>query len=271
MQKHTFDYHYDGTRIPYSVWFSDSSDRVDMVIFLGTVQINKLPEWVAGKCPPRTAVVQGAPHWYAKPDGSDMSDFILYYTANAFSNIVATKKVTKVNAIGESQAAAAALLLFALIDGNEQYLRDMVLIQPLGFSKRVFCGTAEERVALFKKRIIKNGSRQLARLLLDRHLRYNHLQLSKMVNLKDPVCAAQYNSGLAFDVSAELRKLHELGHNIHIVCGAKDTIFPAREIRDSLRAESVPIEVTEVKGAPHSPLATKQGTRLLNQALELLK
>lgn len=271
MKQLTFDFLYGNKHIPYSVWFSDESDRVETIVFLGTVQINKIPEWVAAKCPPHTAVVQGAPHWHALPDGSDIPEFILTYTEDAVKKIFKNRKVSKVNVIGESQGAAALATLFASRDKYERYLGDVVLIQPLGFSKNIYYGTGEKKMKLFKRRVGRNASRQLAALLVDPKLRYNHRQLKKIANFADAVSVAQYASGLDFDITRDVQKLISRQHSVSVVCGSRDTIFPVREIRQTLSEHNLLVKIEVVLGVSHSPLATKQGTKLLNKAFSLLQ
>ena len=263
-----FKYFYDNKEIPYNIWFSDDSPTVDAVVFLGTVQVGKLPQWVAEQCPPKTAVIQGAPHWHAKEDGSDIPKYMFHYTESAFKSIIGCRSVKQLSIIADSQAAPGVIRLFSL-DKYRSYMKIMVLLQPLGLTATIYDDTDKHRMALFKKRILQNRYHQLSSLLLDRRLRYNHRLLNKMVNFKDTKATMQYSSGLRYNSLPDLQKLLQYSSNVKIVCGGNDRIFPASEIEANLRRNDMAIDVVSVRGVPHSPLATKQGTRLLNKAFEI--
>lgn len=269
MQKITLDYLYNDKKIVYNIWFSDDSHTIETVIFLGTVQIGRLPEWVAEACPPRTAIVEGAPHWHAKDDGSDILEYMRNYTEQAFKGLIGARGVSRLHVITDSQAAPGAILLF-LEDKYRRYMKDLVLLQPLGLTKNIFVGNEKQRAELFKKRILMNGYHQLIPLLFDSKLRYNHSLLRRTVSFKDSKAIAQYSSGLAYDALPSLKKLYEFNPNITVICGEKDKIFPPNEVRASLKSTGVPIDVVVVSGAPHPPLATKLGMRMLNKAFEVL-
>ena len=269
MVRRQFIYDYNGKQIDYSVWFTSDEQAIDTIVFLGTVQIDKLPEWVAESCPPRTAVVQGAPHWYAREDGSDIPDFMLNYTKSAFGVIADSYKFDSVDIIAESQAAPCVVQLLTL-DEYSARLKSLVLLQPLGFNSSAFEGTDERRLELFRKRIIRNAYHQLTALLLDSRLRYNHRLLGRRVKLSEPRSRCQYNSGLKHDALPDLGQLFSLNDQITIICGSKDRMFPAAEIKANLRQLDLPIPVRVVAGIPHSPAASKQGTKLIKAAFSEL-
>lgn len=91
-----------------------------------------------------------------------------------------------------------------------------------------------------------------------------------MTSFRDPKVKAQYNSGLKHNALPDLRKLLSLNKEITIICGAEDELFPAHEIEASLKREVLKVPVKKVSGVPHSPLATKQGNKLLQKAFSLL-
>lgn len=80
MRKDTYIYRYGTHEIPYDVWYSAGTSRVDTIVFLGTVQVGELVKMTAQTCPPHVAVVEGAQHWYAADDGHDIPDFMIEYT-----------------------------------------------------------------------------------------------------------------------------------------------------------------------------------------------
>jgi hypothetical protein len=270
MFRKEFLYRYDGRDIPYSVWVSDESTTINTIIFLGTVQIENLPKWVTEACPPRTAVVQGAPHWFAKEDGSDIPEYMFGYTEDAFRSIAETFRFENLSIIAESQAAPGVIQLFANKKYTPYNVKNIVLLQPLGFNVNSFCGTDTDRMDAFKKRIIKNSYHQLADLFLDSRLRYNHKLLNKTVQFNDSSTQAQYNSGLKWDSLPDARKLILMNQNVTIVCGEKDKIFMPSEIKGNLEKANIPIRVVMMKGIPHSPIATRKGLVLLEKAFALI-
>lgn len=269
MQSQEFNYNYDGQMIPCRVWYSDYSDEVERIIFLGSVQIGMLPKWVAEQSPPKTAVIQGAPHWHAKHDGSDIPEYMSEYSVTAFRALLRARTVKPSLIIAESQAAPGVIMLFARSEYSS-YMKSMALIQPLGLTEPIFRGSDRERIELFRYKIIQNGYYQLASILTDTRLRYNYRMLTKHTSLKDPKSAAQYNSGLKNDSLPVLKELLKINRNVTIVCGGRDKIFPETEITNNLKDHGIDIEVVKVENVPHSPLASKQGIKLLEKAFDLL-
>jgi hypothetical protein len=127
LKKWDFLYPYRRKLIPYSAWSSGTSGRIETVIFLGTVQIEQLAVWVAESCPPHTLVVQGAPHWYAKPDGSDIPEFMFGFTKSAFDTLLKHFSIRLVRVVVESQAVPGIVGLF-LLDEYTRYLGKLVLV-----------------------------------------------------------------------------------------------------------------------------------------------
>ncbi len=263
------DYSYAGKSIRYSLWHTDLSGGIKTVIFLGTVQIGKLPKWVAESCPSGTIVAQGAPHWHAKDDGSDIPAYMLGYTRSALQAIVDNYLIKTVNVIADSQATPSVLQLLGQ-DPYAQYLDKLVLLQPLGLNHTSFSGNHTARIAEFKKRILKNAYHQVPALLTDNRLRHNHRQLTKKVRFGDEKTRAQYDSGLLHNAIPDLKRIIEVNKKLHIICGENDEIFPASELKKTLLDNDIAVEVSVVKGVPHSPLGTRNGSLLLRAAFEYL-
>lgn len=265
-----FTYQFHAQTVEYSIWFTDLNPDIKTIVFLGTVQIGRLPAWIAQDCPEGTAVVQGAPHWLAKDDGSDLAEFMYRFTEDALMNILEVRHAKKLRIIVDSQATPNVLTLLA----SDQYIAQVgtvVLIQPLGLNPDAFSGTAEERTTLFKKRVAKNFRHQLASLLSDRRLIHNHKQILRTVGYSNAKFDAQYNKGLMCDATKDLQKLHSAGISMGIICGTKDELFPAAEIEAMLRKNHLAIPILLIPGAPHSPLATRHGMKLFNAALAYLE
>ena len=263
MVRHEFSYIYRDTNIPYVIYSNTDEPTIETILFLGTVQVGKLPKWVAELCPTRTAVVQGAPHWNAKADGSDIPAFVRGFTKSAFANVFRAFSVSSPIVIADSQAAPAVVSLFA---SSRYDWSKLVLLQPLGLTVKAYGNSSKERATTLKRRVVSNARYQLLPLLYDKRLRYNHKLLNKTVNMRDTKATAQYTAGLKYDIVPELAKLYNVNQNIVVICGEYDKLFPASEIRKSLRKSNVSLKITTVKKVPHSPLASRQGGKLLNEA-----
>jgi len=272
VSKIDFVYAYGAKRIPYSVWYTSTLETVKTVIFLGTVQVGKLAEWVVADSPPGTVVIEGAPHWHAKDDGSDMHQYMYDFTEDAFVNVVKTFSLNRseqVNVIADSQASPAIIRLF-LTKRYKPYRRALVLLQPLGLNRSAYPGESTERLENFKNRIAANARHQLLPIFTDSRLRHNHRTLLKTVGIRNAKAEGQYSSGLACDSTNDLRHLYATNKDIIIICGEQDKLFPPNEIRDTLRKHDIGIDIQLVPRVPHSPLATKYGQRLLTKAFSYL-
>lgn len=262
-----FQSSYNGQSITFVAWANHTNGPVVSVLFLGTLQVAKLPRWVAESCPPGTVVVQGLPHWYARDDGSDMPEFSVNFIRCAFDALINQHDFDKVNVIAESQAVPGVTKLLAR-PKYQPHLKQLILLQPLGLNSQAFAGSLDQRISVFQKRINANLVQQLGPLLTDRRLRYNHRLLFKSVNLRNAKDRAQYGSGLTYNAIPDLQQLYKVNPNIRIICGAKDKLFVPAEIQESLRAAQLQIAVTTVSGVPHMPLATRLGRRLLHGCFE---
>ncbi len=269
MIKRNFTYGYHDTAIDYDVWLTSDDEQLDTIIFLGTVQIGKMPEWVAAKCPPRTAIVQGAPHWHAKDDGSDIPDFMLGYTGSALKSLLTDYTFGSLSIIAESHAAPGVAQLLAT-DTTYADVNNVVLLQPLGFSAMGYADTDEERMALFKKRLVHNACRQLPALLSDGRFRYSYRTITKVLDTRQPKTWAWYNSGLMHDILPNLKKVISRGCGVTVICGANDKLFPAHEVRAGLQGANIEVPVIEMSGVTHPPLGSRQGMKLLRAAFAAL-
>lgn len=264
MNERVFDY--QGRRVPYVYWSTPGRAQKKTIIFLGTVQVANLPKWVVEACPLNTIVVQGAPHWIAHDDGSDMPELMLAFTKCVVESLIADCDVQTMDVIAESQAVPAVLMLFSKQE-YVSYLHHLVLVQPLGLNRAAFPSTRQERLRIFSRRIVANAVHQVTALLFDARLRYNHRIVRQTVGISNQKTHLQYDSGLKYDSVPDLKRLYEANQNIAVVCGGRDKIFPYREIIDTLARNEIDVEVRVINGVPHSPLATKYGQRLLDAAL----
>ncbi len=261
----TLSFQYKGKPINFEVW-KTGSDRPTAVLFLGAAQAGKLAERVARHCPPSTIVVQGLPHWLV--DDEDISIFAIKYTQEAFRSIISHYKLREVNILVESQAAPSVMKLFT-VDEFKDHLGDLALIQPLGLNYSTFSSTPDP-FSLFLNRTAHNAKYQWQQLL-DRMFYSNARQLSKYLDLRDPMFRTHYTTGLRQDISVELKTLHDAKErHITIICGANDKLFPPEEIAQTLERHRINMVVQQIPGIPHSPLATRHGLRLLRAAFNQL-
>lgn len=270
MRKEIFHFHYRGSEIEYAIWFTSPDKPVERIVFLGTVQVGKIAEWVARESPEATAIIQGAPHWFAKDDGSDVRDFVHDFSENALDNILLTHEASLLRIIGDSQSAAFTLKIAT----NKKYFNlvdTVVLLQPLGFNIQPYDTSPSKRMKTFRRRFMKNAIYHLVHVPTDARLRHSHRQVYELVSADSKKADAQYAAGLAYDALDDLEQAHKMGLKVSIICGSLDKLFPPKEIRHNLQARGLPIEVIEVPRVPHSSLPTKQGLKLLHAAFELAR
>lgn len=271
LQIYDFSYEYADQAIHYRIWLAGHNVPVKTVLFLGAVQIGKLPAWVAQNCPDGTAVVQGAPHWLASDDGSDIPAFMDCFTKEAFARVLASFPCNdELHIIAESQAAPCVVGVLAANSDYASRVRLVALLQPLGLNSASFGSTIDQRSDTFKRRTAKNLRHQIPALLHDSRLRYNHRQMLRIVGYDNTKSNAQYGTGLACDASADLQRLHAMSMPMVIVSGGNDMLFPPHEIRATLARGQLDIPLVIVPGIPHSPLAAKQGLRLFRTALNYI-
>jgi len=261
----TFSFEYRGRPIDFQVWRA-GAHRPKFVLFLGAAQAGKIAEWVARHCPPSTIVIQGLPHWFV--DDEDISTFAIRYTQEALRAVISHYSSHKIHILVESQAAPSVMKLF-MVDEFKNHLGDLVLIQPLGLNYSTFNNTSDP-FSLFLERTAHNAKYQW-RQLLDRMFYHNARQLSRQLDLRDPMFRTHYTTGLQQDISTELKALQDAKkRHITIICGTNDKLFPPEEIVRTLEQYKINIPVQQISGIPHSPLATRHGLRLLKAAFDQL-
>ncbi len=257
-------FHWNSQLIPISIWLSPQTKKVHSIIFLGIVQINKLPFWVAKDCPPGFAVIQGVPYWFARSDGSDMPDLIYDFAKQTFRFVCKNMKINSCNIIAESQAAPGAIRIAI---ENQNICENTILIQPLGLTTQSFLSSDRGAFAEVQRRSLENLRHQLPFFAIDRKLLYNYAKISRSAVRK--TVKNHYNSGLSHNAIDELQKLSQLG-NVQIICGADDKLFPPDEIRMMLAKNEIGTRITIVENVPHSPFASKQGRKLLAKSIDII-
>lgn len=260
---------YKNKQIPYNIYKNDDNLSISNVVFLGAMQVQKIPQWVAQSCPPGTVVIGGAPHWQVESEANDLIEFMIEYIKNTILYLVNNLNASGFNVIGESQSTPALIYLFAQ-DEFKQYAKKIILLQPLGFTSNTFCYTSDANIKIFKKRIISNMRYQLPSGIFDKRYRYNVKLLKNTVDFNKESTISQYSSGLSYDSMGDLANLYEVNKNITVISGAKDKLFPVQDIQRQLKACGMDIELLTVKGIPHTSLATRQGRHLLNKAFSII-
>lgn len=261
--KHT--YHYASKDVSIVAWQSPGTEHVRAVVLLGTVQIGKLAEWVAAACPAGTVVIEGAPHWQASADGSDIPEFMAEYSRQSLCHVLETYHPDRLHIIAESQAVPG--MLMAVIDKRyRKHIAKLTLLQPLGFNAAGFGQTDTTRIRTFKRRIAQNMRHQIRSLITDSRLRYNHRQLLQIIDMKSSEALAQYDSGLRYDALPDLQRVCAMHIPIHVICGGKDMLFRPAEIQSAFALSHTAVPVMTIPGVPHSPLATRHGIQLLHAA-----
>lgn len=267
MRKSSFIFDNRGREIEYDIWFTGPKDQISIIIFLGTVQVGDIPRWVAQACPPRAAIVQGAPHWFAEADGSDIPDFMLRFAVDAFDNIKRESDMRRIRVIADSQSAPSVLRILCreeLVDT----ISDVVLLQPLGLNRQAYGGGDDSaRLRIFKKRLSGNALSHIAPMIYDKRLRYSYRQQLQLAFSDGAKADAQYAAGLACDATDDLLRVYQSGVQVSIICGSRDKLFPPEEISRNLKSRGIPIQVKKVPGVSHTPLPSRRGLRLLRVAL----
>lgn len=267
--RHTASYRYQKQEIKYDVWTHKGEPLIHTILFLGTVQVGEMPKHISRLCPPGTAVIQGAPHWKAKPSSDDLIDFMYEFTKQAFEYINLNFHRAKfVTIIAESQAAPGALRLASSFTSQ---VENLVLIQPLGLNSSAFTGSASERAKELFKRAQRNVSLQVESLMKDQRMIRNYL-LMLGVNVRETILGKtsyQYGVGLSYSAIHDLAKV---ARKTIIIIGTLDQLFPYKEIVTDLASCDIDnIRMVRVQGVAHAPLGSRTGSKLLACAFELLK
>lgn len=263
MSKLDASYNWRGKKIKYSVWSNGELGKaVHFILYLGSLQTGIIPKIVLGQCPPRTIVVQGAPHWRASKSGDDIPEFMRIFSEEAYAFIARRFVLEKPHIIAESQAAPGAVVL-----GVNKQLDALTLMQPLGLNPQVYSRAYTENTRELNKRIKANLHHQLPALFNDSGQLFNFLQITGRYQWENVRGRAhnQYGSGLGFDVTPSLKRYKG---TVTIVVGENDRVFPPHEYVSSIRKLSN-IHIVTVPDVPHSSLLSKPGKVLLKTAFDL--
>ena len=247
------------------IYCSAGTKTVATWLFLGTAQVGRLAQWVAKSCPPGVAVIPGAPHWFANKDGSDVPDFIVRYTATMVDEL--TRRYGQpTSIIAESQAAGGVALYLQKVRDN---VGQLILLQPLGLNTHEYTRPPSPYSEL-QRRVNHNFLHQIPSLFTDLRLLFNHAFLIRTIKPGTSKAKAQSEAGLVCSILDPVKELFLDGTPIHIVSGEHDILFPPAEIRSNLDAAgmgSIPISI--VPKTPHSPLSTRAGRLLLDEAIRI--
>lgn len=269
IQSRTERYAYDDKQIEYTYWSTPRSSNTLTLFFLGVAQINELPKWVAEHCPNDMIVIQGAPLWNARKDGSDTVDFMFAYIKNVFEHICRSHDFDSINIIAESQSAPGTAWLFSQPEYNER-VKQIVLVQPLGLTRHVFGASVDDAAKVLTQRARRNLQYQLKAFLFEPRHRHSFRVVTKHVDLKKAVPKAQFGSGLLYDASPDFKRLSDVYPCIVIVCGENDKLFPPSELVSSLERYNIPMRVKTVPRISHETFVSKDGLQLLREALSIL-
>lgn len=266
-RKHTLHFNYKNEQIPFEAWQTeiDKDQKIYTILFLGTVQIGKNPLWIIRAMPKNSIVIQGAPHWLARPGREDLLSFIQSMTDAALQFSHQQWKHYPTTVITDSRSTPVTLQ--RLVENNAKiHPLSVILIQPLGLN---YPSLEQSPAKTLKKRTLKNLRHQLKYLPLDKKLRYNHYKITRMTILKHRprVVNEQYTNGLSLDAMPYLKILDKNHARITIITGELDRLFPYSEIAQNLKANLLNIPLEIIPGIPHSPLASKQGRKLLTAAI----
>lgn len=266
---HTFHYVYHGKRVDYRMHLSPGSTTVTAVVLLGTVQIGDMPLRAAMSCPPNTVIVQGAPHWMAKPDGSDVPEFVHKFTHAALRTIYKLWPASRYVFIAESQSVPSLLRALTRTPLGA-HASAVLLLQPLGFTHSEFGNTPQKRITELKKRVVRNSYHQIGGIITDKWLRYNHRLIHQSMKGRTQEALVQYDAGMAYNALPDLLQLHKIQKNIHIIAGEFDAIFPPKELSAHICQHLPNVTIHTVRGVPHVPLGTHKGKLLLQKAFTLV-
>lgn len=262
IQKHNLVFQYRSKSVPYSIYTNGKWDSITRILLMGTLQAASSAKTVIRNMPLGTAVIQGAPHWVAKADGSDITEFVFGYTAHAIDSVLRRNGRAPLHLIADSQAAPGAIY-YAMSHLNQ--LTRLTLIQPLGLNAHVFTGDAKNRTRILNTRGNATIRQQLSHIPTETAIIRNHLRVVWYLarNTHNGVAEAQYGAGLARSTISDLKQI--AGKlPIRIIVGEYDKIFPPAELAQSLSENDInDIEFIIAKGLPHSLLASRVGKRLL--------
>lgn len=267
LTKHVATFTYDNKPIPITIWINGPFASIHTVLFLGTIQIGRLPKIIASYCPTGVAVVQGAPHWHAQSNGKDIPDLIYAFTECMY-DFIQLQTHTRLNIIAESQASPGALQLTA---HKSPAINRIVLLQPLGFNSDAFSGTNTQRFDELLARTRKNFRYQSPSLATDIGLLLNYI-IMFVVSIRETAFGRMKNHYAAGLTLSSIDNLLAIKNIASIIIGENDQIFPYIEIAKTLKDNNIPnVHISTVANIPHSPLSSKAGKLLLSRAFDELK
>jgi pimeloyl-ACP methyl ester carboxylesterase len=264
--KHVAYFSYANQAIPVAIWVRGSFANVHTVLFLGTIQIGPLPKIIASSCPVGVAVVQGAPHWYAQPNGNDIPDLIYAFTEYIY-DFIQLQTLIRLNIIAESQAAPGALRLAARKNSK---IHKIVLLQPLSFNSDAFSATNAQNFDQLLARTRKNFHYQIPFLATDTGLILNYI-IMLAFSVRETALGRLKNHYAAGLTLSSVNDLLAVNNIASIIVGENDQIFPYSEIAKTLKDNNIQnIHISTIANIPHSPLSSKAGKILLFRAFNEL-
>lgn len=263
-------------RIPFSFWSNAVPGAApDTVLFLGTGQIGRIPKWVAAAAPPGVAVIEGLPHWHSHPDAHDLPEFSHAYTKSAYETVLETFALPRMHVIAESQATPSTMWLVNQMPGQ---IGNVALLLPMGLNTSNFGETDEARLSELKRRSLRTFLQPEQSPLRDPRNLYVAAGLlrANAPGLLNGATARKHAKGISADMSEEFRALlndaPQYSRQVFLFLGGKDTIFPADEISQALKAKSLhQPQVVVVPEATHASLAAKASRQLLQKAVEAVR
>jgi pimeloyl-ACP methyl ester carboxylesterase len=195
----------------------------------------------------------------------DIPEFMLNYTASIFDELL-RRYGRPASIIAESQAAGGVALYLQKVRDN---VGQLILLQPLGLNTHEYTRSPSLYSEL-QRRVNHNFLHQIPSLITDLRLLFNHAFLIRTIKPGTSKARAQYEAGLVCCILDPVKELFLDGIPIHIVSGEHDILFPPAEIRSNLDAAgmgSIPISI--VPKTPHSPLSTRAGRLLLDEAIRI--
>lgn len=271
-RKYTRTFEYDGRTIEFHCWNIEATDRTpDTIVFLGAGQVGRIPRWVALSAGPGVVVVEGLPHWEAHPSGHDTAEFAALYAKSAFLEIQKIFGITRIHLIAESQAAPASVLM-AL--AHSDYVENIVLVRPLGFSAKAFGQTEQERLKVFGRRAFRTI---LQLMRHPRNVAIGIIMLRAMLRESSfRAFISKYAKGISYDALQDYVRLlavqKQKGHTTTLLLGEKDWLFPPREVLSAF--SDIGLEEASVVVVPktgHASFATPSSGVILQQALALVR
>lgn len=276
IKKHCGLFKYTDTEIEFSYWSNiHDGSKPDTVIFLGAGAVGIIPRLVAENAGTGVIVVQGIPHWHAKPNAEDIPDFSRNYFIAAFSTILDTFNLKSINILAESQAAPAAVLLTLTFPDKVQ---NIALIRPLGFTVSTYGASPESRMQVFRKRILQTYLQFPQSFLHDPRNLFVFLTVARAM-FQEPTIDAlnkKYAAGISYDLLQESQQALEVqrkkGNIFSLILGEKDKMFPPVEIIAALKDYGIEgLDIITIPGDTHSSLAVRASRKALHAALDKVR